>query len=182
MRLLPLPLLLLSACAVPRQMLASPGDLADYRVVRTAANEGRRLYEMQRYLARHPDGAFAAEVRGAFDAEEAAFFERAKTSRAGALDYVVDLPEGPHVEAARALLVLFDAHSDDVDTLVLLAEARRTAAKLDYEEARRHRVGELVLAEAAALLEPAAWGARLDALPPPLERVLRGLARAPWGG
>ncbi len=170
-----------AGCALPQQMLASPADLADYRTFRLAAHEGRRLYEAQRYLDRHPNGAWAAEVRAAFDAEEPGWFEAAKTSRARAREYVVDLPQGPHVEAARALLVLFDEHQEDVEITTLLSDARRTAATLDYESGRRRRVGEVLLGEIAALSDPATWGARLDDPPPTLAAALRGDARPTWG-
>ncbi|HEY8038301.1 MAG TPA: hypothetical protein VIF15_00835 [Polyangiaceae bacterium] len=172
----------LPGCSVPRQMLAAPDDLSEYRAFRAAAHEGARLAAAQRYLEHHPRGAWADEVRLVFDAEEAAWFEAAKTSRSRAREYVVDLPTGPHSDAARALLVLFDEHQGDVETLTLLAEARRTAATLDIESARRRHVGELVLAEIAALLDPRAWGAPLDAPPAPLASVLRGEVPPTWGG
>lgn len=173
---------LLGACSVPRQMLAAPDDLAGYRAFRMAEREGARLARAQRYLERHPHGAWADEVRAAFDAEEAAWFEAAKSSRSRARDYVVDLPDGPHANAARALLVLFDEHQADLDTLELLAAVRRTAATLDLETARRRHVTDLLLADVAALLDPAAWGARLDDLPPPLAAAMRGEAPRTWGG
>jgi len=172
---------LLSSCAVPPQMFAAPSDLSDYRTFRMAAHEGRRLYEAQRYLKRHPHGAWADEVRAVFDEEEAAWFEAAKTSRVRAREYVVDLPEGPHADAARTLMVLFDEHQDDVETLALLADVQRTAAKLDYETGRRHHVSDVILAEVGALMDAATWGARLDAPPPTLAAVLRGEVEPTWG-
>jgi hypothetical protein len=162
-------------------MFASPADLRDYRTFRMAAHEGRRLYEAERYLERHPKGAFADEVRAVFDAEEPAWFEAAKTSRVRAREYVVDLPDGPHVDAARTLMVLFDERQDDVETVTLLADVRRTAAKLDYESNRRHRVSDVILAELGALAGTDTWGARLDAPPPALAAVLRGETAHTWG-
>jgi hypothetical protein len=171
-----------SACAVPRQMLAPPDDLADYRAFRSAGNEGTRLGRAQAYLARHPEGVWAGEVRVAFDTEESAWFEAAKTSRARALDYVVDLPTGPHAEAARALLIYFDQRKDDIDTLELLAKARRTEATLEVAARERKRVGEVVLEELGALLDPSTWGSRASEPPPVLAAVLRGASRRTWGG
>jgi hypothetical protein len=171
-----------ASCAVPQQMLASSDDLSAYRAFRTAAPEGRRLARAQQYLKLHPDGAWADEVRTAFDSEENAWFERAKTSRSAARAYLIDLPEGPHADAARALVLLFDQHEGDIETLELLADARRTAALLDAESARRRRVGEVVLEELAALLDPSTWGARLDAPPAPLADALRGSVRRTWDG
>jgi len=179
--LLPVVLSALVSCAVPRQMLASPADLGDYREFRTAAHEGRRLAMAQRYLVRHPDGAWAAEVRPLFEAEEEAWFEAAKSSRSRAREYVIDLPDGPHVEGARALLVLFDEHQGDVETLTLLADSRRTAATLDFESARRKHVTDLVLAAISALLDRATWGTRLDSPPASLASALRGEVPATWG-
>ena len=170
-----------AACAVPRQMLAPAGDLADYRAFRVAKAEGTRLARAQEYLSRHPDGAWANEVRVAFDTEENAWFEAAKTSRARALDYVVDLPTGPHAEAARALLVYFDERKDDLDTLELLAEARRTEATLEVAAAQRKHIGEVVLEELGALLDASTWGARIDEPPPALAAALLGGSRRTWG-
>lgn len=170
-----------AACAVPKQMLASSDDLADYRAYRLASREGTRLARAQRYLKRHPHGAWAAEVRRTFDVEEIAWFEAAKGSRAIAKDYLVDLPRGPHAEAARALLALFNERESDLDMLELLAQSRRTAATLDLESERRKRVGEVVLDELAAMLDPATWGANLDDPPPALGAALRGRTAQTWG-
>jgi hypothetical protein len=162
-------------------MFAAPDDLADYRAYRMARPQGARLARAQAYLERHPGGVWAEEVRIVFDAEEAAWFESAKTNRSRARDYVVDLPNGPHARAARALLVLFDEQKDDIDMLELLAASRRTAAMLDAESERRRRIGEVVLEELAALLDPETWGTRLDAPPPLLGGVLRGAVPRTWG-
>lgn len=171
----------LAGCTVPRQMLATPQDLEDYRAFRLAAHQGQRLAAAQRYLVRHPQGAWVDEVRLVFEAEEGAWFEAAKTSRARAREYVVDLPQGPHAEAARALLVLFDEHQGDVETLTLLADARRTAATLDYETARRKRASDVLLLKIAGLVDPATWGARIDAPPSALAAALRGEVPGTWG-
>jgi hypothetical protein len=169
------------SCVVPRQMIAAPDDLADYRAFRTARREGPRLAAAQAYLGRHPRGAWADEVRAEFESEEEAWFEAAKVSRSRARDYVVDLPRGPHADAARALLVLFDEHQSDFETLMLLADARRTGATLDYEASRRRHASDLLLAEVGALADPATWGARLDSPPPALAGALRGDVPVTWG-
>jgi hypothetical protein len=163
-------------------MLAAPEDLADYRAYRTAEHEGRRLYEAQQYLERHTHGAWAEEVRAAFDREEPEWFEAAKTSRARAREYVIDLPTGPHADAARSLLVLFDEHQADFETLQLLAASRRMEALLDVETARRRRVSEIIRGEVAALLDPPTWGAHLDSLPPTIARAFRGDVPRTWDG
>lgn len=171
-----------SGCAAGRQMTADSGDLADYRALRAAATEGTRLARAQEYVERHPQGAWADEVRAVYEVEEAAWFEAAKASRARARDYVVDLPRGPHAEAARSLLVVFDSTSDDIDTLKLLADARRTEATLEVESSRRKRVGEVILEEIGALFDPDTWGARVESPPPALAAVLAGATKRTWGG
>jgi hypothetical protein len=170
-----------AACGVPRQMFAGPDDFADYRAYRLSASEGTRLARAQTYLARHPRGAWADEVRQTFETEEGAWFEAAKESRTRARDYVIDLPDGPHADAARALLQVFDAPEPDIEMLELLADARRTSARLDVESARRRRVGEIVLEELAALIDPAARGAGQGDLPDPLAAALRGPTPRTWG-
>lgn len=94
----------------------------------------------------------------------------------------MDLPNGPHADAARTLLVLFDEHQEDAETLGLISAARRTAAMLDFETGRRKRVSDVILAEVAALANPATWGAHLDALPPALAIAMRGEVAHTWGG
>src|ERR1700734_4024931 len=161
-------------------MLAGSDDLGDYRDFRAASHEGRRLASAQRYLARHPHGVWAEEVRAAFESEEDAWFEGAKSSRSRAREYVVDLPDGPHIDAARSLLVLFDEHLGDVETLTLLAESRRTAATLDVQTDRRKHVSDVGLAAFAALIDPANWGTRPEAPPSLLGNALRGEAPVSW--
>jgi hypothetical protein len=102
-------------------------------------------------------------------------------SRSRAREYVVDLPNGPRAEGARALLVLFDEHQGDIETLTLLADSRRTAATLDIETGRRKHVSEVLLASVGALLDSATWSARLDSPPPALAAALRGEVPMTWG-
>jgi hypothetical protein len=173
---------LLGGCGIGTQMLADTGDLADYRTFRTAAHEGTRLARAQAYLEAHPKGRWAGEVRTIFDVEEAAYFAAAQRSRDAASAYVADLPRGPHAQAARSLLVLFDAKVDDFDMLRLLADARRTEATLELASQKRRRVTESLLAALASLLDPAAYGASLDEIPPALAAVLNGGTRPSWGG
>jgi len=92
-------------CATFRPMTASPGDLEDYRAFRVAAYDGTRLARAKTYLDKHPQGAFVDEVRQAWDVEEPRWFARAQESRDGVRRYLADLPNGPHAEAAIALLI-----------------------------------------------------------------------------
>jgi len=171
-----------TACDVGRQLASDPADLADYRSYRTAAREGARLARAEHYLEAHPNGAWASEVRADFDAEEPVFFEKAKTSESRAIDYIVDLPHGPHIDAARTLLQQYVVHADDFETTKLLQESRHTAALLDRAATARAQVGEHVMAGVAAILDADVYGARLDEAPRPLKRILGGEAHATWGG
>ncbi|MDP9151688.1 MAG: hypothetical protein M3O36_17335 [Myxococcota bacterium] len=168
---------LLLGCAVPKQLFSNPADLADYRAFRAAEREGERLQRAQQYLDHHPRGVWADEVRAAFEREEVVWFEVAKQSRERARDYIVDLPRGPHAAAAQAILVLPNEHDSDLDTLMLLAKTQHMAAALELESAQRRRLGEVVLEELSALLDPLTWGAHLDDPPPALERALLGSPR-----
>jgi hypothetical protein len=176
-----LALFLLPACAMGRQIAADNDDLADYRAFRVAAHEGTRLRRAQGYLEAHPKGRWAAEVRAVFEEEEPAYFEAAKTSRDKVRDYLVDLPQGPHADAAMSLLVALDAKVEDVETARLLRDARRTEATLEAAAQKRRALGEAITNAVAALLDPAVYGAPLDDAPPLLRRVLGGEATFTWG-
>ncbi len=172
---------LLGGCAASRQIFADDADFRDYRAFRVAAGSGVRLSRARAYLGTHPRGQWSGEVREAFDAEEPAFFAACQASRASAREYLVDLPDGPHAEAALALLVEYSMHVDDLATARLLRDARRTEAKLEAAAARRRAVGEALLAATGALLEDGVYGARVEDTPPALRRVLGGEAMVSWG-
>ena len=118
-------------------MLAAPDDLRDYRDVPdgrargAAPRRGAALPARGTRTARGPTRCAPSSRRKRRHGSRP---RRRRGSRAR--EYVVDLPEGPHADAARALLVLFDEHQGDVETLTLLADARRTAAMLDYRDGR----------------------------------------------
>ncbi len=170
------------ACAVVKPIVADSGDLADYRAFRVAAHEGVRLSRAQHYLDAHPSGAWASEVRAAFDAEEPRYFEAATASRAKTSEYLTDLPHGPHAAAAIALLTAFDTKVEDIATARLLRDARRTEAKLERASVQRRGIGETILGDVAALLDPSLYGARPDELPPTVRSALGGTAPPTWGG
>jgi len=174
-------LVLLSGCAVGKQLVAENADLADYRSFRVAAREGPRLSRAQAYLEAHPQGTWASEVREVFDAEEPAYFEACQGSRAGVSEYLVDLPHGPHAAAAFALLVEYDAKVEDVETARLMRDARRTEAQLEAAAAGRRAVGEAILGAAGALCEDNLYGATVEDAPPSLRGVLVGAAAPTWG-
>jgi hypothetical protein len=169
------------ACASARQLVAANGDLADYRAFRVAAAEGVRLARAQRYLEAHSRGAWAEEVRGVFEAEEPAFFERASATREGTSEYLADLPKGPHAAAALVLLENFDTKVEDVETARLTREARRTEAMLDRAAQQRKALGEAIVGAVGALLDEGVYHTPADDMPAPLKHVLGGAAEATWG-
>jgi hypothetical protein len=172
----------LPACTASlRPMLAPPDDLEDYRAFRVAAADGTRLARAARYLARHPKGVFAEEVRAAFDEEEPRYFERAQGSREGIRRYLADLPAGPHADAALALLVAFGSSMKDAELEDLARRVRYEDAKMEAAAVQRRAVGEAILAALGALLDDDAYGVARQEVPAALRRVMTGRTAATWG-
>ncbi|MFO0677639.1 MAG: hypothetical protein U0169_13980 [Polyangiaceae bacterium] len=170
-----------SGCAVGRQWIASPADLGDYRAFRTAAHTGVRLSHAARYLRNHPDGVFAAEVKEAFALEEAEYFERAKESRAAAREYLVDLPDGPHADAAFARLTTFEGTVDDYETATLVGDAKRTESVLARAAEQRKAMVERLVTFVAALVDDDTYGRPIGEGPAVLKRALGGTYAPTWG-
>lgn len=171
----------LAGCHVGEQIVAPTDDLTDYRAFRMAAHPGTRLARAQQYLEAHPNGTWADEVRGAFEKEEPEYFERAQGSREKAREYLVDLPRGPHADAALAILVEYDSKVEDLETARLMRGARRTEALLDNASNQRRVVGERVLGHVAALADPVVYGAPITSLPEALRVDMEGPAKRTWG-
>lgn len=173
--------LLTAACAELRPMLASPHDLEDYRAFRVAAAEGTRLARAKRYIDRHPNGSFIGEVKKAFEEEEPVYFEQAQGSREGIRRYLADLPEGPHAEAALALLIAFGSSMQDAELRDLARRVRFDDAKLEAAAVQRRAVGEAILTAVGILLEDDAYGVP-RAESPKLRSLLVGKNGPTWGG
>lgn len=152
--------LALTACSTFRPMTASSGDLADYRAYRVAAYEGTRLARAQRYLDAHPDGAFADEVRAAFESEEPRWFEQAQLSREGARRYLADLPNGPHAQAALALLTALEQDMNEAELRDIARRVHYDEAKLESAAQQRRAVGEAILGAVGVLLSDDVYGVR----------------------
>ena len=167
-------------CAGLRPMLAPPDDLEDYRAFRVAAAEGTRLRRAQRYLERHPRGTFAPEVKDAFESEEPRYFQAAQASREGIRRYLADLPEGPHAEAARSLLVAFGSNMKDAELRDLARRVRYGDAKLETAAAQRRAIGETILGALGVLLDEDTYGVPREGSPG-LRQVLVGKTGATWG-
>ena len=123
-------LLALLASGCSGQLLANAGDWDAYRRVRTSTSVEERLSHSQNYLAGQPKGRYRDEVKAWYDESETRYFEHARKTRSGLLEYLEILPRGPHAKAARERLAELDL-------------ARK------YEKRREERLSE----EAGALLE-----------------------------
>jgi hypothetical protein len=173
--------LALSGCASMRTMTASPSDLEDYRAFRVAAAEGTRLRRASEYLARHPNGAFAEEVRAVFEDEEPRYFEAAQGSREAARRYLADLPKGPHADAALALLTALESNMADAELRDVARKVRYEDARLEAAAVRRRAVGEAILNAVGTLLEDGVYGVPRNEGPPALRALLTGRQATTWG-
>ena len=171
-----------AGCAELRPVLAPADDLEDYRAFRVAAAEGTRLARAKRYLERHPSGTWAGEVRTAFDEEEPRYFAAAQQSREGIRRYLADLPEGPHAEAALALLVAFGSSMQDAELRDIARRVRYDDAKLEAAAVQRRAVGEGILAAVGVLLDDDVYGVPRADAPPKLRALLLGKDAPTWGG
>jgi hypothetical protein len=168
-------------CAALRPVFAPSAELDVYRAFRVSAAPGTRLAHAQRYLARFPQGTFAAEVRAAFDEDEPRFFEACQRTRAGVLRYLVDLPAGPHASAAQAMLLTFDVDQNEAELRDVARRSRADEARLESAAAQRRAVGETILGALGAVLDDGLYGEPAGDAPPSVRAVLLGRAPATWG-
>jgi hypothetical protein len=174
-------LLAVPACASFKTVTAPPNDLEDYRAYRVAAYRGTRLARAQTYLARHPDGTFAEEVRAAFEDEEPRYFADAQESREGIRRYLADLPRGPHADAAVAMLIALESNMQDAELADLARKVRYEDAKLESAAVQRRAVPEAILGAVGVLLDDNVYGVSRDAAPLALKKLLLGPTPPTWG-
>ena len=170
-----------AGCTTLRPMTAGSGDLADYRAFRVAAAPGTRLARAKKYLDQHPSGAFAEEVRAAWETEEPRYFEGAQASREGALRYLADLPDGPHAVAALALLTALESSMQDAELRDIARKAQYDDAKLEAAAVQRRAVGEAILGAVGVLLDEEVYGAARASGPPALRTLMMGRTESTWG-
>lgn len=176
-----LSLLSVASCAAGQRLVAPNGDYDDYRQVRLAETRGARLQAAAKYLKERPSGAFADELRALWDGEEPDYFERAKASRYGTLDYLVHLPNGPHAAAAQSLLVAWDTKLEEGEMAALLREARHTEVNLEGAALQRQRVGDTIFQALRVMGDKAAYGVPLLEGPAALRHFLSGGEGPTWG-
>lgn len=171
----------LPSCATFREMTTTSSDLEDYRAFRVAGAEGTRLARAKTYLDRHPKGAFAGEVKSAFEEEEPRYFEKAQTSREGARRYLADLPDGPHASAALALLTALESNMQDAELRDVARRVRYDDAKLEAAAQQRKAVGEAILSALGVFLDDGVYGSTRADAPPQLRTVMAGPRGSTWG-
>lgn len=133
-------------------MTASNDDLADHRAFTLERAEGARLSRALGYLEKHPNGAWAADVRAAFDAEEPGYYRACTKSRAAAIDYIAWLPRGPHVDAAVALVRSEDEHEPEDEASRMVIAARENEKRLERAAEARSEVAEVTLSALHAVV------------------------------
>lgn len=163
-------------------MTAPSDDLEDYRAFRVAAAEGTRLARAKRYVERHPNGVWIREVKAAFDEEEPRHFEEAQASREGVRRYLADLPDGPHAQAAIAMLMAFGSSIEDAELRDIARRVRYEDAKLEAAAGKRRAVGEGILSAVGVFLDEDVYGTPLSDAPPKLRFLLMGKNAPTWGG
>jgi hypothetical protein len=168
-------------CASMKTMVAPPDDLEDYRAYRVAAYEGTRLARAKRYLDRHPKGAFADEVRAAFEEEEPSYYQRASATREGIRRYLADLPDGPHAVAAISALIVLGENLQDAELRDIVRRVRYEDAKLESAAVQRRAVGEAILGAIGVLLDDGVYGVPRAEASPGLRKVLNGRSGSTWG-
>ncbi|MDB5216033.1 MAG: hypothetical protein JWO86_3960 [Myxococcaceae bacterium] len=168
-------------CATFKPMISGSADVEDYRAFRVAGATGTRLARAQKYLARHPKGAFADEVRAVFEEEEPRFFERSQATQEGVRRYLADLPDGPHAVAAIALLTALGSNMQDAELRDIARRVRYEDAKLESAAVQRRAIGESILGAIGVLLDEQAYGVPRAEGPPALRTLMTGRTSMTWG-
>jgi hypothetical protein len=151
-------LLALALAAAGCRMLASKGDYADYREIRLAADSDARLYALQRYAERHPDGLWSHDVMVERTERETATFESGKGTREGLERYLRAYPEGTFAAQARSRLAAVAVLEKRRRAEQAEAEQRLIARKQREEELQRTWVTRFAGYWSTTLMRLAAWG------------------------
>jgi hypothetical protein len=159
--LLTLLTLFVSGCRAVRAVTVTPEEHAAYKPTRTRATLEQRMKASEEYLARYPDGAFAAEVRRAYLRSDEAFWASKRGSTPGLEAYLATLPTGPHAKMARRELDARRAASIDL----LGRGARKTEARLADAAAARTRAREALGTWVRRLTDPSVFGSAIASAP-----------------
>jgi hypothetical protein len=179
-----------SAGCRPATFIASPGDYADYRATRLGTTAEERLIAADRYLAKHPQGAWKDEVQGYYDRIEPLYYGRKQGSISGLEAYLRALPAGPHRADAGQRLEGLRAAQESGGGVV---GAGDVTAKLDKESAARAKVHEDFTGWIELFLDAEVWKVPLSeakaqlivpwslSLPMPTCGPIKNASKAPAG-
>ncbi len=132
----------LTACTPGKAFIATASDYSAYRATRIGATFDERVGAAARYLERHPNGAYADEVRRTFSKAEPLFYERKQKTAADLERYLTVLPDGPHAKEAKDALAFAIAREGRPDDLLVLATSTRLRLEANARS-RAHARGEL---------------------------------------
>jgi hypothetical protein len=115
---------------------SSPSDYTHYRAYRYEPVGPERLAAGGRYLAAHPSGHFAGEVREVVFAQEEDFWADHRSSVDGLNEYVRAFPTGGHADEARERLRVFEqAREQQEQERRRVAEQERGAREQELQAA-----------------------------------------------
>lgn len=146
----------LAGCSATRHITSDPDDYARYRRTRTAKTSEARLAAGHDYLKKSPDGRWSTEVRAWFERAEPKFYERSASSKAGLLNYLATLPDGPHAVRARERISELEGEKR--------IEARRDAEVLEEAMGVEQKLEDADLMRRSVVREVSDWAGRLAAI------------------
>ncbi|HKP64388.1 MAG TPA: hypothetical protein VJV78_46945 [Polyangiales bacterium] len=168
-------LLAASGCRV----FAGKSDYEDYRAVRLARDSDQRLYAMQRYTERHPDGAWEPEISIERNEREAATFETGKSTRDGLERYLKAYPEGAYAAQARSRLAAVDVLEKRKRAEQEQAKQLAAARKQREQELSRTWVTRFAGYWAGTLLRLTDWGSPIPEVARQNQQFSRAFGAAP---
>ena len=138
--------------------LAPKQDYRDYRAVERAQDERARQVAMREYLAAHPDGRWADEVRAERERQELSLFEANKSTVEGLTHYLAVYPEGQYVGQARRRLAALQAVEGSRRAGEEAAQGVRRERRQEALEARRQWATKAITFWSRVLLGVQRWG------------------------
>ncbi len=165
-------------CGALRPLTAADADMRDYEDYALGGDWHAHLAEKlalgQRYLDKHPNGAWADDVRAQFELGEATLLARAKEDREVAMTYLSYLPNGPHAKQLVFVVTAFDEKRESVDE----RQARLTEKDLSEAAKDRDAAKDWITSAIAAAINDV--GSPYD-LGVPVVKLVIGDAAPTWG-
>jgi len=150
-------LVLVSCVAAGCAMAAGKADYRDYRTIQTRHGT-ERMFAMRDYLARHPDGRWAPEIREERESHEPSLFEASKSTAAGLRFYLEAYPQGRFVSQAEQRLAALSTVAESRQTQEEQAAEVRAQQREDAAEQRRLWGTKAVTFWSRTLLGVQNWG------------------------